>query len=218
MPTYYDITVPIRAGMPVWPGDPQVDVHPLKQIGPEGGSNVSLFAFSSHTGTHLDAPFHFIPSGRRLEQIRAEELVGPCWVADLSSAEGHICARDLSEAGIPEGTTRLLLKTRNSVLWRDPSAEFHRDFIGVAADGARWLVSKGVRLVGIDYLSIEPFRTPGAPTHKTLLGSDVVVLEGVNLDGVPAGPYELICLPLLVPGADGSPVRAVLLSGSLTGG
>lgn len=207
----YDVTVPIRKGMPVWPGDPEVDVRPLRQIGPEGGANISFLGFSSHVGTHLDAPYHFIPEGRRLDQIRPDELIGPCWVADLSNVEGHMTAGHLGGAGIPEGTTRLLLKTRNSSLWRDPSAGFRADFIGVAEDGAKWLVSNGVRLVGIDYLSIEPFRTPGAPTHKALLGNDVVVLEGLDLSDVPAGPYDLICLPLLVPGCDGCPVRAVLI-------
>jgi len=214
----YDVTVPIRKGMPVWPGDPEVEVRPLSQIGPEGGANISFLAFSSHVGTHLDAPYHFIPDGRRLEQIALDELIGPCWVADLSHAEGHITAADLSGVGMPEGTARILLKTKNSAVWRDPSAGFRRDFIGVAEDGARWLVSKGVRLVGIDYLSIEPFRTPGAPTHKTLLGSDIVVLEGLDLSEVPPGPYQLVCLPLLVPGIDGCPVRAVLLHDGFAGG
>ncbi|MGC8832968.1 MAG: cyclase family protein [Armatimonadota bacterium] len=209
---FFDITVPIREGMAVWPGDPPVQIAPAARIEAGHGCNTSVFSFSSHTGTHLDAPFHFIPEGRRLDQIHPDELIGPCWVADLSHLSSHITAGDLEAASVPNGTTRLLLKTRNSDFWRDLGRPFQRDFIAVAEDGAKWLVSKGIRLVGIDYLSIEPFGTPGAPTHNALLGSDVVVLEGLNLGAVSAGPYELICLPLLVPGGDGCPIRAVLIA------
>lgn len=210
MPQFYDVTIPIREGMPVWPGDPPVAVQPRQRIAAGGGCNTSHYSFGSHVGTHIDAPFHFIQSGRTLDQIEPGELIGPCWVADLTAAPSHITNRDLDAAGIPSGVTRLLVKTRNSALWDEPNAPFQPSFVAFAESGARWVVARDIRLVGIDYLSVEPFHSPGAVVHNTLLGNDVVAIEGLDLRGIEAGPYHLICLPLRVPGADGCPVRAIL--------
>ena len=204
----YDVSVPLRAGMPTYAGEPgpTLDFHSLLARG--DSANVSALSLGSHTGTHVDAPYHFLDGAPGVETLPLDALVGPARVVQYDG-RGHISAADLERAGIPAGTGRILFKTANGRFWGDP--DFHSDFIGLAGDAARWLVDRGVRLVGIDYLSIEQFRSPSHEVHKTLLGAGVVIVEGLDLREVPPGEYFLVCAPLKVVGGDGAPARVFLL-------
>lgn len=213
----YDITDMLRADTPAWPGDAPVELVQDVAIARGDPVNLGWYRFSSHAGTHVDPPYHFIEGGRRLHELRLEELIGPCWVVDLAFAPGHLTAHDLDTAGIPPGTTRLLLKTRNSLRQAAESPRFDPDYVALAPDGARWIVEHGVRLAGIDCLSVDPFEacrsaTTGRdyPAHWILLGADIPCIESLMLRDVPEGAYELICLPLRVQDGNGCPVRAVL--------
>ena len=204
----YDISVPIRPGMPVWDNEIAVEVKPLSTIPPDVAA-VSRLAFGSHTGTHVDPPSHFIEGGVGVDQLPLEAMIGPCVVRRFDE-RFEITADQLEAANIPEGTERLLLATPGSDLWDLPDFSF--DYTGLGLSGAEWCIQRGIRLVGIDYLSIERSDSPTKfSTHTTLLGAGVVILEGLDLRGVPEGEYNLVCLPLKVQGGDGAPARAVLL-------
>ena len=205
-----DISLTVRSGMVVWPGDPQVKLERVSKIEEGEHANVSRLEMSVHTGTHLDAPYHFVNGAKTIENLPLDVLVGPAQVVHLPDEVDLITARVIKSAGIKNGTTRVLFETRNSAYWLKPVQTFEKDFVAVSPDGAEALVSMGIRLVGIDYLSIAPFNE-GVPTHQILLKNEMVVLEGVNLNGVPAGSYTLICLPPKLGGSDGSPARAILL-------
>lgn len=211
---YIDISVAIHPDLPVWTGDPAVKIIRASSIAAGDAVNVTRLDMGAHTGTHVDAPVHFLDGRRSVEQLDLDTLIGSAWVAAFDVPR-EITAADLEAAEIPAGTTRLLLKTRNSRLWAENGATFDEDFVGIAADGARWLVERGVRLVGIDYLGVERYDSVphGAPVHKTLLGAEIILLEGLNLSTVEPGAYHLICLPVKIQGADGSPSRAVLIKG-----
>jgi arylformamidase len=206
-----DISVAISPSLPVWPGDPRITIDLASSLERGDPANVSRLEIGTHTGTHLDAPWHFIPSGIREDQLPLDVLIGPCWVADLTALDRQIEATDLDAADIPLGTRRLLLKTRNSKLWTTHPDTFVSEFIAVTPNAASWIVEHEIRLVGIDYLSIEPFDSPNAETHHILLGAGVIPVETLDLRDVNAGPYTLLCLPLKIAGADGAPCRAVLL-------
>ncbi len=212
---YIDISVAIRPDLPVWKGDPAVSIVRASSIAAGDQANVTRLDMGAHTGTHVDAPLHFLDGRRPADQLELDVLIGPAWVAEFDVPR-EISAVDLERAGIPAGTTRLLLKTSNSCLWSQKPATFDENFIGISADGAQWLVEQGVRLVGIDYLGIERYDTVphGAPTHKTLLQAEAILLEGLNLSDVFPGAYQLICLPVKIQGADGAPCRAVLVKES----
>ncbi len=203
----YDVSVPLRPGMPTYAGEPGPRLEPLKQIALGDSANVTALSLGSHTGTHVDAPHHFLDGRSTIEAIPADALIGPAQVIELTE-QRHITAADLEAAGIPAGATRLLLKTPNSRFWDDN--EFHTDFVGLSGDAATWIVARGVILVGIDYLSIERFRSPEHEVHKTLLGANVVIVEGLDLRAVPPGVYTIACAPLKVVGADGAPARVFL--------
>ncbi|NPA06665.1 MAG: cyclase family protein [Chloroflexi bacterium] len=205
----YDISLPLRPNLPVWPGDPPIRLEPLAQIDRGDMANVSFLAGTVHIGTHIDAPHHFLNNGRTIAHVSPEACLGPAWVLDLGDAP-TITADVLAQAW-PQGAhpRRVLFKTRNSRWWAEGVTEFRQDYVALQPDGAQWLVERGVVLVGMDYLSIAPFTDP-VPTHRILLEADVVILEGVRLDGVHGGPYELICAPLLIPEAEGAPARAWL--------
>ena len=207
----YDCTQLISDRLPVWPGDPPVVIHRPGAIVENGlpEPSVSRLSLGSHAGTHVDPPAHFFPGAATVEQLALETLVGPAWVAELTG-EDLIRASSLAAAGIPAGTTRLLLRTRNSRA-RAAEATFDPDFAGLTADAAEWVLARRVRLIGIDGPSIEPFDSPGEPVHRMLLSARVIVVEGLALAGVPAGAGELICLPLPIAGGDGSPARVVLI-------
>lgn len=204
---WIDVTVPVRNGMFTWEGDPPVSLSAVARIADGSPCNVSRLDFGVHTGTHIDAPVHFIDGADGAESLDLDALIGPAVVVDASSWPAHLDAAVLARLSIPAGATRILFKTRNSALWERDA--FTADFLALTADGAAWLVERGVRLVGIDYLSIAPFDA-SAPTHVALLTAGVVVLEGLDLRQAAAGPCEMICLPLLIPGADGAPARVVL--------
>jgi arylformamidase len=174
--------------------------------------NVSLLSLSDHTGTHVDPPIHFIEGGATAEQLPIDALVGPCIVLGYDGAE-NVTGEWLERAGVPRDTTRLLFKTRNSERWRDPTHHFTRDIVAVSASAARWCVDRGMRLVGVDYLTIEPQgpEKAGYPTHHTLLGAGVVIVEGLDLRGVSPGAYDLLCAPLKIAGGDGAPARVFLI-------
>lgn len=204
-----DISVLLTPGMPTWPGDGVVSAEPASRIANGDHSNVTALRHTSHTGTHLDAPWHFIDTGKRLDAIKLDRLIGECVVCDLRHVERNITAGDFESVQIPSGTTRLLLQTSNSSLWDDPRHPFYEDFIGVDPSGAQWLVAHGIDLIGIDYLSIEPYAGDGE-THRILLGAEVAIVEGLDLRHVEPGPYRLICLPLRLYDLDGAPCRVVL--------
>lgn len=192
--------------MVVYEGDPGVEIAPRLEIARGDTANVSLLSMGSHTGTHVDAPAHFIEGGATVESLPLDSLIGPALVAEVG-CERLIGRRDL-EPLLLGGQSRLLLKTRNSALWA--AGGFSRDFVALDLEGARYLTERGLRLIGIDYLSIEAFHSPGHPVHRHLLGAGVVILEGLDLSRVAPGVYELVCLPLPVRGIDGAPCRAVL--------
>jgi arylformamidase len=211
-----DVSIPVHTAMIVYPGDPTVELAPAQRIERGDPSNVSTLRLGTHTGTHVDPPAHFLPGGPTADALPLEVLVGPAVVADLRDAEGAIGPAELDRLALPDRVERLLLRTRNSDLWgRPPGAAFPDSWIGLAADGAGWMVERGVRLAGIDFLSIEPPDTGvgvGFPTHLALLEAGVVVVEGLDLRKAPAGPYELLCLPLRLAGGDGAPARVVLVA------
>jgi arylformamidase len=204
----YDITLPIDDGMTVWPGDPAVEVEQICHLDKGDSSTVTRIAMAVHSGTHIDAPGHFIPGGRSVDQIDLQLLIGPARLVDVGDAPA-VTAEVLDSLDIPAGTERLLLKTRNSALWARGEKRFDESYVGVREDGAQWLVERGVRLVGIDYLSIAPFADTG-PSHRILLEAQVVPVEGLALHEVPPGEYTLTCLPMKIAGSDGAPVRALL--------
>ncbi|MBN1668150.1 MAG: cyclase family protein [Anaerolineales bacterium] len=207
--TIYDISVPISPTMPVWPGDPAVVIERVSQIEAGDNANVSRLALSAHTGTHVDAPYHFLAKGVTLEQIPLDLFVGPADVIELPAVE-MITAAELAQAIIPAGSQRVLFKTRNSAIWARGVQEFQTDFVALEQDAAQYLVDRGVKLVGIDYLSVAPFKN-SRPTHEVLLQAGVVILEGVNLSEVLPGRYQLYCLPLKLQAVDGAPARAILV-------
>jgi arylformamidase len=204
----YDVTVPLRPGMPTWDGEPWPDLRPIKRIGVDGeAAQVSLLSLGTHCGTHIDAPAHFIPGGAGVESLPLAALVGPCRVVDVGA--GPLIETEQLDR-LARGARRLLLKTASGALWDDPA--FRRDFVALAPTAADWLVTHGLLLVGIDYLSLDPYDADTAAAHLTLLGAGVVVLEGLDLRRVPPGEYDLAALPLKLTGADGAPARVVLRS------
>jgi arylformamidase len=205
----YDISLTLTSDLPVWPGDPRVCVERVTEIGPESSANVSRLAMSAHSGTHVDAPLHFLDKGASVDRIPLKNLTGRAYLVHLPQVD-TITAEVLAAANIPTRTRRVLFKTRNSQHWSKKSNEFQTDYVGLSEDGARFLIKKGVKLVGIDYLSIAPYDDVD-PTHKTLLKAAVVVLEGLDLSKVSQGRYMLYCLPLKLGGAEGAPARAILI-------
>ncbi|KAF0108284.1 MAG: putative metal-dependent hydrolase [Anaerolineaceae bacterium] len=206
----HDITLTISPAMPVWPGDPPVTLEQIESMDRGAHANVTRLDMSAHTGTHVDAPHHFLNDGRTVENLPLDVLTGPALVVQLPNSLDLITAAALEAASIPAGTERLLLRTRNSDLWARRATDFFPSFVGISADGAEWLVRRGLRLVGIDYLSVAPFQQ-SEPTHRILLAAGIVLLEGADLHTVPPGAYDLYCLPLKLLGSDGAPARAVLV-------
>jgi arylformamidase len=203
-----DITIQLREGMPQWAGEEIYKEDPMLRT-PEDEVNVTRLTITTHTGTHVDAPRHFVHDGKTMDQIPLNRWVGPCAVIDLSHLTHEITAEDLDRAGVPVNTTRLVLKTRNSDLWSTHPDEFVEDYVALAPSGARWLVEHQVRLVAIDYLSIGSVGADGTVTHRELLQNDVLIVEGIDLRNVPAGLYELLCFPLHLE-ADGATARVAL--------
>ena len=201
-----DITVPVDTAVPVYPGNTPFTLEAIKRVARGDSSNVSTIHMSVHSGTHIDAPRHFFDDGPGVEGLPLEMLMGRARVIELTTRKG-IVAEDFAGLDLSEDV-RLLIKTANSRLWGSP--EFHTDYVGVTEAGAKFLVERGVKVVGVDYLSVEQFKTPGAPAHHVLLGSGTIVIEGLNLRDVEPGVYDMICLPLRIVGADGAPARVLL--------
>jgi arylformamidase len=208
----YDISLPISESLIVWPGDPGIGITQTSHVDRGDMATVSRLDLGAHIGTHVDAPAHFISGAVGVDTLDLDLLVGPALVIHALEADA-LSARVLAELGIPSGCQRVLFRTRNSDRWVQGEKEFFKDYVGITPDGAQWLVEQGVRLVGIDYLSVGPYADP-APTHHILLGAGVIAVEGLNLSGVAPGEYKLVCLPLKIVGNDGAPARAILIADS----
>jgi arylformamidase len=206
-----DISVPIHNGMPVYAGDPEAKITP--QGFPHPGYTIVLshLDLGAHTGTHVDAPLHFVPGGKTVDQLDLNTLVGPAHVVDLTQVKETIHAEDFERVNLPQGVERIICKTRNSALWDRPG--FQTDFVALAWEAADWLVRRGIKLVGIDYLSAETYGVE-PHSHIKLLGAGVIIVEGLNLQEVAVGEYILACLPLRLLNAEGAPARAILMQGT----
>lgn len=204
----YDISVPIKNNMLVWPGDSGVEIKTLATV-KKDGIGESRFSFGSHTGTHIDAPSHFLERGMSIDKISPGKLIGDCRVIDLTNlGRQEILVEDISGLSIRKGE-RILFKTGNSpLLFRK---EFPKSYVYLSLEGARFLADKKISLVGTDFLGIEKKGNPNHPTHKTLLSAGIVLVEGLDLREIPEGSYQIFCLPLRVVGADGSPARVILV-------
>jgi arylformamidase len=205
----YDISVPIRSGGLIYPGNPEIDIALQQAVAKGAGANVSTIRFGSHTGTHADAARHFFDDGQTVDKIPLERLIGPAVLLSFGDNVLAVGAAELRAKNI-KGQKRILLRTRNSAFLSQK--EFVRDYTYLAPDGAQYLVDQGVELVGIDYLSIEQFHSGHHLTHRTLLERSVVIVEGLDLSVPPPGEYQFICLPLRIEGCDGAPARAVLIA------
>jgi arylformamidase len=205
----FDISLPLSSSSVVWPGDPPVVNDRTASIANGDICNLTRINLGAHTGTHVDAPVHFIDGAAGVETLELGTLIGEAQVLDVTKAETITAAVLQKNVGrrVPK---RLLLKTRNSLVFKENRGKFDKNFAAVEADAAQWIVDHGISLVGIDCYSIAPFDRP-LPTHKILLAANVVIVEGLNLSEIAAGQYTFICLPLKIVGSDGSPVRAVLV-------
>jgi arylformamidase len=203
----FDVTVPLRGDLPTYAGEPGVTLDYHKRLERGDPYNVSAISLGSHTGTHIDAPYHFIDGAPTVDEIPLDALVGPCVVAE-HDGDARVTADDLDRWSLPQDTTRLLIKTRNGSLW--DHSQFQEDYIALTVDAARWIVDRGIVLVGIDYMSIEEFGATSFVVHETLLEHNVVIVEWVDLRSVSPGSYQMVCAPLLVAGAEGAPARVLL--------
>ncbi len=204
----YDISLPLHAGIPVWPGDPLVAIQKECSLRKGDKINLSRITMSLHWGTHVDAPYHFYENGWRVDQIPLEVLVGKAHLIEVKNSllidKDHLQKYDL------HGVKRLLVKTRNSNFWSENPLRFHHDYTAFTSDAARYLIQLGIQLVGIDYLSIDLYSNTEYPAHRILLRENIVVIEGLDLRGVKPGIYDLYCLPLKIKEADGAPARILL--------
>lgn len=206
MSEWVDVTRPLRAGMIHWPTDRGFQLRAVERLGGPGTCNLSEIHTSAHVGTHVDAPRHFFDEGVDVADLPLDKLCGPATVVDYT-AEGHVAAAALAQAEIPRGD-RILLRTTNTGLWEQPV--FQKHFIALTEEAARWLVEHETPLVGIDYVSIEPYHCPDHRVHRMLLAAGMVVLEGLDLTAISAGRYELVALPLKIEGGDGAPARVIV--------
>lgn len=207
----YDVTVAISESVPIYEGDPKVKIDTFVSIAKGAAANVSNVCFGAHTGTHVDAPNHFIDGARRVDDLDVEKLIGPCLLVEVP---GDVVAIGPEHLPDLSGIERIVFKTRNSAFWNTPEDGFRTDFTYLTAATAKAIADAGINLVGIDYLSIEAPGAEGHPVHITLLEKEIVILEGLDLREVAAGEYELICLPLKYVGGtgDGAPARTILRS------
>ncbi len=209
VPVIHDVSIPLQPGVTTWPGDADFEMRSEMRISAGDECNVTSIRMSAHAATHVDAPWHFVDEGSTVEALDLSTLIGPATVVDLGDA-GVVTPEVLVAAGVAPKTERLLLRTKNSESWQDARADFKRDYVALDADAARGVVDRGIRLIGVDYLSVQRFDDP-PDTHEILLRSSVVIVEGLDLSGVGAGRYRLVCLPLKIVGSDGAPARAVLI-------
>lgn len=207
----YDVSVPLSATTPTYPGDPGIEIKQWLTLAKGDVANVSLINFGLHSGTHVDAPAHFIAGGSRVGSLPLESLIGEAEVVEVAT-DVRVIDADFVAANCARGSQRILFRTRNSTFWNNTQDGFREDYTYIHPDAAKLLVEAGVKLVGIDYLSVEQFKSEKFETHHALLSSGVVILEGLDLREVPSGLYELICLPLKIAGGsgDGAPARVIL--------
>lgn len=205
----YDVTFPVSERTPVYAGDPEVRIETANSIEKGAAANVSHICCGVHTATHVDAPNHFIEGARRVDELDLGKLIGKCRVVEIEEIVSAIEAKHVENL---ENVERVLFKTRNSNFWNEPEKGFREDFTYIEPAAARVLVEKNIKLVGIDYLSVERFGSTDFATHIILLEREVVIIEGLDLRKVPAGDYELVCLPLKYIGGagDGAPARTIL--------
>ena len=206
-PRLVDVSVLLAPGIPIYPGNPEFEVTPIHRIADGDSANNSKLVMGTHTGTHVDAPLHFFDGRPGVDGMALELLIGRARVIDLPH-RGGITETHLAAAGLREDI-RVLLRTPNSALWNTPQG-FRTDYTYLTEGGAKFLVDQGVKVVGVDYLSVEQFKKAGAPAHKALLGSGLIIIEGLNLSEAEAGQYEMYCLPLRLANGDGAPARVVL--------
>jgi arylformamidase len=206
-----DISLPIGADLLVWPGDPAVEVVPRLRLAAGDPANVSEVRMGTHTGTHVDPPVHFIEGTGGIDRLSLDVLVGRAIVTDTRHLDGPIEPADLEAAGIPDGASRVLLRTANSELWRRTPLSFPDRYACLTPASARWVVDRGIRLIGVDFLSVEERGASQHPVHHILLENGVVIVEGLNLGDVEPGEYALACLPLRIVDGDGGPARAALI-------
>jgi arylformamidase len=204
---WIDVTVPLHSGMVHWPGDPSVQIARALDRDHGDAANVSKLDMGAHTATHMDAPVHFIDGAAGIDSMPLDATVGPARVIAIRDPRA-ITAEELRPLDIQPGE-RLLFKTANSPrCWQ--TDEFVEDFVYLSLDAAQYLAERGVRVVGVDYLSVGGFGENGGETHRVLLASGIWIIEGLNLAAVTPGPVDLICLPLRIVGCDGAPARAIL--------
>lgn len=204
-----DVTAPLTTGVAGWPGDAAVELSATSRISDGAPCNVSRLTCSTHSGTHVDAPWHFCEDGVRLDDIPPERWIGPCHVIATPPGHSRITAEDLNRSAIPPSTTRLIIRTAAKPANLDEP--FNPGYTALAPDAARWLLMNGIALIGIDTPSVEPFDDADHEVHRLLLGAGMLIVEGLDLSEVNPGPYLLICLPLRVLNADGAPARALLI-------
>jgi len=207
----YDVSLPLSSATPTYPGDPGLEIKQWRALARGDAANVSLINFGLHSGTHVDAPAHFIAGGARVESLSLESLIGEAEVVEVGN-DVRVIDESFVVANCSRGSQRVLFKTRNSAFWNDQQSGFREDFTFIAPDAARRLAESGIKLVGIDYLSVEEFKSEQYGTHHALLSRGIVIVEGLDLRAVPAGFYELICLPLKIAegSGDGAPARVIL--------
>jgi arylformamidase len=206
----FDVTVPLSASLPIYEGDPRVEIDTKLAIANGAAANVSQMCFGVHSATHVDAPNHFIEGGRRVHELELGKLIGPCAVVQVDDAVDAIEPENLPDLG---GIDRILFKTRGSGFWNDTSGGFREDFTYIAPAAAHVLADAGIKLVGIDYLSVEKFGSDDFGTHLALLEKEVVIIEGLDLREISPGGYDMVCLPLKYDGGsgDGAPARTILM-------
>lgn len=208
----YDISLPISEDLPVWPGDPKAELRQLSSIKNGDSSNISQINMCVHTGTHIDAPKHFIDEGKTVDQLPLEKLIGEALVMALDDDVETISETMLAnhpQIDLLRQARKVLFKTKNSSLWHTHPGDFQADFVGIDASGAAYLSGLDLDLIGVDYLSVASFQEPSLP-HQILLEKGIVLLEGIDLSKVAVGTYTLYCLPILIQGCEGAPARAVL--------
>lgn len=206
----YDITLTISPELVVWPDDPSVELTRLSAITDGADANVSHIKMGVHTGTHVDAPYHFIDGGKTVDELDIGLLTGRAYVLHIPDEVELITKELIENSSIPPRTKRVLFRTRNSKHWQTDYKKFDEKFVGVDAEAAALLIQRGVKLIGVDYLSVAPYDDP-VPTHTVLLEAGIVIVEGLNLSEVQQGRYTLYCLPLKIGGVDGAPARAILV-------
>jgi arylformamidase len=206
-----DVTVAIAPGMLTYPGDPTVRIDRIEDMAAGDVSNLSVVSMSAHTGTHVDAPFHFVAGGDTIDRLPLDVLVGEVFVADMRGVS-TIGVAELEAAGAPAGTQRVFFLTDWSARWNERTPAFPERYTAVTQDGARWIVDRGFRMVGTDFISIEGPEDPTFAVHRTLLGAGVVIVEGLDLRDVTPGTYTVWCLPLKLRDGDGGPARVILVA------